>query len=352
MKRWMLSAGLIIISGLGFAAPASAQASTTATTTLSSGKPVKVSISKVGQNVKYAFAATVNKNVTFNVTNFNFSDNGSGGGIYLNFYEPGSNSSYTNSYFSSNGYYNFTPPEGGTWTLVVSPYSDSRGSMTLTFANDVPNQALTSAKPVSTTIAYSGQYATYTFNATVNKNVTFNVTKFNFSDNGSGGGIYLYFNEPGSNSSYTNSYFSSNGYYNFTPPQSGTWSIVLVPYSASTGSLTLTFANDVPNQALSAGKPVSTVITYSGQYAGYTFGASGNKTYNFNVAKFNFTDNGSGGGIYLYFYEPGTSSSYTNCYFDSNGKCSFKTPAGSGGTWSIALVPYSASVGSLTLTLN
>jgi hypothetical protein len=52
----------------------------------------------------------------------------------------------------------------------------------------------------------------------------------------------------------------------------------------------------------------------------------------------------------LYFYEPGSSSSYTSCTFIGNGPCTLKTPVG--GTWSIALVPYAASVGSLTIKLT
>ena len=104
----------------------------------------------------------------------------------------------------------------------------------------MPTRALTSATPVSTTIKYEGQEAGYTFAATKNKNVTFNVTKFNFTDDGSGGSAYLYFYEPGSSSAYATPGFSADGTYSFKTPVGGTWSIALVPYSASVGSLTLT----------------------------------------------------------------------------------------------------------------
>ena len=348
MKRWILIPCLIFIWALGLLAPAGAQASTTVPTKLTSGTPVKATVSKPGQQLEYTFAATVNKNVTFNVTHFDFTDNGSGGSFYLYFYEPGSSSVYASPGFNANGYYNFTPPEGGTWKITLVPYSNSVGSMTLTFANDVPTQALASATPVNTTIKYEGQEAGYTFTATANKNVTFNVTNFDFTNNGSAGSLYLYFYEPGSSSVYASPGFNANGYYNFTPPQSGTWSIALVPYSASVGSLTLTFANDVPTQALASGHPVSTTITYSGQEAGYTFAATENKNVTFNVTHFDFTNNGSAGSFYLYFYEPGSSSVYASPGFNANGYYNFTPPQS--GTWSIALVPYSASVGSLTLT--
>jgi hypothetical protein len=209
---------------------------------------------------------------------------------------------------------------------------------------------LTSGKPVKATISSPGQQVTYTFAATANKNVTFNVTHFNFTDSQGPVQVSLNFYEPGSSSLYTQANFQANGFYNFAPPESGTWKIALVPYAATVGSLTLTFANDVPTKALTSGTPVTTTLTYEGQEAGYTFAATANKNVTFNVTRFNFTDSQGPVQVSLNFYEPGSSSLYTQCNFQANGTCSLKTPVG--GTWKIALVPYAATVGSLTLKLT
>src|SRR5258708_19018756 len=53
----------------------------------------------------------------------------------------------------------------------------------------------------------------------------------------------------------------------FTTPITGTWSVKLVPYASSVGSLTLTFARDVATQALTSGTPVATTIKFEGQHA-------------------------------------------------------------------------------------
>jgi hypothetical protein len=348
MKRWVLVSCLVLISALGVLIPAGAQASTVSGGQLTSGKPVTATISTSGQQVEYTFAATANKNVTFNVTHFDFTDGGGPVEVFLVFYEPGSSSSYTQCDVTGNTYCNFTTPVGGTWKLVVVPYAASVGSLTLTFANNVPTKALTSGIPVTTTIKYEGQQAGYTFAATAKKNVTFNVTHFDFTDNGPAE-VFLVFYEPGSSSSYTQCDITGNTYCNFTAPVGGTWSIALVPYAGSVGSLTLTFANDVPTKALSSGVPVTTTIKYEGQQAGYTFAATADKSVTFKVTHFNFTDNGPAE-VFLVFYEPGSSSSYTQCDITGNTTCPVKTPVG--GTWSIALVPYAATVGSLTLTMN
>jgi hypothetical protein len=348
MKRWILAFFLALVPVLGVMAPAVAHATTVSGGALTSGKPVKATISIAGQTIQYTFAAKAHKHVTFQVTNFNFSDNGFGGDLYLNFYEPGSSSTYTSCYFSDNGYCDFTTPIGGTWKAVVDPNGGSVGSMTLTFANDVATKALTAGTPVATTIRFQGQNANYTFPATAKAHVTFQVTNFNFSDNGSGGDLYLNFRQPGSSSTYTSCYFSDNGYCDFTPPLTGTWSVVLDANGASTGSLMLTFADDVASQPLTSGTAVSTTIVFQGQNAGYTFAATQNKHVTFQVTNFNFSDNGSGGDLYLNFFEPGSSAVYTSCYFSANGYCDFTPPLT--GTWSAVLDANGASTGNLTLT--
>ena len=188
MKRWILVSCLAIISALVVLVPVGAQASTVSGGRLYSGKPVKATISTPGRQIKYTFSATAHEHVTFQVTQFNFSNGSSGGLVYLKFYEPGSTSTYKSCAFSDNGYCDFTTPITGTWSVKLVPYASSVGSLTLTFATDVATQALTSGTPVATTIKFEGQHAGYTFSATANKHVTFQLTQFIFSNGSSGEG--------------------------------------------------------------------------------------------------------------------------------------------------------------------
>src|SRR5207247_1179436 len=143
--------------------PVGAQASTVSGGQLYSGKSVKATISTAGQQIKYTFSATAGKHVTFQITQFNFSNGSSGGLVTLNFREPGSTSTYKSCSFSDDGYCDFITPLTGTWTVKLVPYSGSVGSLTLTFARDVATVALTSGTPVATTIKFEGQHAGYTF---------------------------------------------------------------------------------------------------------------------------------------------------------------------------------------------
>ena len=130
MKRWILVSCLLLISALGAMVPAAAQASIAVAGQLTSGKPVKATIAMPGQQVKYTFAATANKNVTFNVTHFNFTDSSGPVQVTLYFYEPGS-SPFTQCTFVSNSTCSFTTPVSGTWKVALVPYEASVGSLTL-----------------------------------------------------------------------------------------------------------------------------------------------------------------------------------------------------------------------------
>jgi hypothetical protein len=226
------------MSAFGVLVPAAAQASTVAGGQLTSGKPVTTTISATGQEVQYTFAATAKKNVAFNVTHFDFTDNGPVE-VSLNFYQPGSSSSYTQCYFTGNSFCNFTPPVGGTWKVALALSESTVGSLTLTLADNVPTWALTSGKPVTTTLGFEGQEAGYTFAATADKSVTFNVTHFDFTDNGPVE-VFLVFYQPGSSSPYTLCEVAGNTTCLVKTPVGGAWSIALVPYAATAGRLTLT----------------------------------------------------------------------------------------------------------------
>jgi hypothetical protein len=239
MKRWIMVFCLILISSLGLLIPAGAQASTVAAGQLASGNPVKATISKPGRTVTYTFAAAAKKNVTFNVTHFSFAQPGGPNEAFLVFYEPGSRTAYTTCDVGGSTHCNFTTPVGGIWSVALVPYEANVGSLTLTFANDVPARALTPGTPVTTTIKFAGQHAGYTFAATAKKNVTFNVTHFSFAQPGGPNEVFLVFYEPGSSRAYSTRDVGGTAICPLTPPVGGRWSIALIPYEANVGSLTL-----------------------------------------------------------------------------------------------------------------
>jgi hypothetical protein len=207
---------------------------------LTSGKPVKATISTSGHQVQYTFAATAEENVTFNVTHFDFTDASGPVEVFLEFHEPGSSGSFTTCGFTGNSFCNFTAPVGGSWSIALIPHAATVGSLSLTFASNVPTKALAPGAPVTTALKFEGQEAGYTFAATANKTVTFGVTHFDLTDASGPVEVFLELYEPGSSNSYTTCDVARNTTCPVKAPVGGTWSITLVPYAATAGRLTLT----------------------------------------------------------------------------------------------------------------
>jgi hypothetical protein len=81
---------------------------------------------------------------------------------------------------------------------VLEPQGLAAGTLTLTFADTVANQPLTSTTAAGATINVEGQWEDHTFNATEGDQVTFRASNFNLTNGASGGGsqVYLVFYEP------------------------------------------------------------------------------------------------------------------------------------------------------------
>ena len=97
-------------------------------------------------------------------------------------------------------------------------------------------------------------------------------------------------------------------------------------------------------------KPVKATISAPGQSLTFLFAATAKKNVTFNVTHFSFTQPGGPNEVFLVFYKPGSSTAYATCDVGGTTTCRLTTPVG--GTWSVALIPYEANVGSLTLKLT
>jgi hypothetical protein len=109
-------------------------------------------------------------------------------------------------------------------------------------------------------------------------------------------------------------------------------------------------ASTVAAGQLASGNPVKATISTPSQTVTYTFAATAKKNVTFNVTHFSFAQPGGPNEVFLVFYEPGSSRAYTTCDVGGTTICALTTPVG--GRWSIALIPYEANVGSLTLKLS
>jgi hypothetical protein len=142
---------------------------------------------------------------------------------------------------------------------------------------------------------------------------------------------------------------SSATYGDYTLNATGTWTVVLDPNNASTGSATLTFANDVPTRILSHGVAVTTAIPFRGQSANYTFAGTAGQHVTFDVSASTWTNGTLAGGATMILRSP--SNVVLGQFSISGGPTLGSFTLNATGTWTVVLDPNNASTGSATFKI-
>jgi hypothetical protein len=216
-------------------------------------------------------------------------------------------------------------------------------------ATTVTGGPLTPGVAVKATVAVPGDVVTYTFAGSVGQHVTFDVSASTWTNGTLPGGAYLVLKTP-SNAVFGSFSMSSGPTFgDFTLNATGTWTVVLDPNNASTGSTTFTLANDVPVQPLTRGVAVTTVIGFRGQRANYTFAGSVGQHVTFDVSASTWTNGTLPGGAYLYKSQP--SNAVFGSFSMSSGPTFGDFTLNATGTWTLVLDPNNASTGNTRFTL-
>jgi type II secretory pathway component PulM len=241
-----------------------------------------------------------------------------------------------------------TLPVTGTYTLLVDPYSEYTGQITLTLHEviDLSGTMTIGGPSVSANLTTPGQVARWTFSGTANQKVSVLVNSSTLgsctnasvkilhpdgTSLGSEGGCTGYFLEP------------------VTLPVTGTYTLLVNPYSEYTGQITLTLYDVVDlSGTLTPGGPSATAnITTPGQVARWTFSGTANQKVSVlvNSSTISSCTNGT-----LSILKPDgtvlvTAQSLCTNYFLAPATLPVT------GTYTLLVNPYSEYTGQITLTL-
>lgn len=168
-------------------------------------------------------------------------------------------------------------PTTGTYGILVDPrYADPR-NMTLTLSEEVGGAIVIDGSALPLTLTRVGQVARVTFDATAGQRLNLAVTSATLS-------TALSILKPDGSSWVTTS-VSNNSVVDTGPaPTTGTYTIVLNPGPAVTGSLTLTLSAEIAGSIAMGGSPVSVSITRPGQKARLTFSGTATQRVSLNIA--------------------------------------------------------------------
>jgi hypothetical protein len=165
--------------------------------------------------------------------------------------------------------WHLTLPATGTYTILIDPYSTTTGSVTLTLSSEInAGTIVADGSSVTGTINRVGQRARMTFDGTAGQIVSLGVNATlpgccNFL------GIY---NPDGSLLDQSGVSLTLDSNWHLTLPATGTYTILIDPYSTTTGSVTLTLSSEVNGGAVTInGSSVPITISRVGQRARLTF---------------------------------------------------------------------------------
>jgi uncharacterized protein YhfF len=304
------------------------------------GVPVGITITTPGQNARLTFSGTTGQRVSLNITAVTV------GSSYVSIYNPAGTTLVSAASVNTGG--KFIEPLSlsvtGTYTILLDPSGNYIGGATLTLYDvvDVSATITPGGSPVSYTVAAPGQNARYTFTGTVGQRVSLLMTSVTTSCNVNiykpDGGILAGYNNPGSGAVIDTQ----------TLPAAGTYTILVDPFFASAGAITLTLydvGSDVTGSITPGGSALTVTISVPGQSARVTFSGTAGQLVSLNLT--NVTISSS----YVSISKPDSTNLVAQTFVNTSGKFIDTQTLPTTGTYTILLDPSSNYTGNATLTL-
>ena len=235
-----------------------------------------------------------------------------------------------------------TLPVTGTYTIVVDPNSTFTGTMNLTLHNvpsDVTGTITAGGAPVTVTTTTPGQNASLSFTGTTGQRISLDLTSVTLASSA------VTVKKPDGTTLFSAANVGTAGTFfdAVTLPATGTYTILIDPALAATGSMTLTLYDipaNVTGTIVIGGADVSVTINTPGQNAQLTFTGTAGQIVSLDW-------NGTiGYGIPPYIVNPDGTTLSASFWYEANG---YRLPVT--GTYTIAIDPFGSDTGQTTFTL-
>ncbi|MEV6982689.1 RHS repeat-associated core domain-containing protein [Sphaerisporangium sp. NPDC051017] len=312
-------------------------------TLTTTGPGVAATITRPGQDAAYTFAGTAGVPLTLGVTGNSLTK-----AAYVDVVAPGGAVVVDDHYVSAGQSEKIdiaALPATGTYRVVADPVQAGTGAATFTLSTWVDAGTLTPTGPgVTATITRPGQNAQLTFAGTAHIPVS-----LGFTASSIGEPAYVDVIAPDGTVVDDDHYVNGADEIDLPdPPRTGTYTIVVRPTRAATGSVTLTLSRRVSGGALTPGGPAGTAtISRPGQDAVFTFdGTAGQRP------SLGFTGAAAfgGGGVYVGVYEPDGSELDTRWVSQDQIVDVADLPVA--GTYTVVVDPYRAGTGQIGVALT
>jgi subtilisin family serine protease len=323
------------------------------------GSPVTVTTTGPGQNARLTFNGSANQRVSVRMTNVTMGSS-TCCGVYVSILKPDGTALVSPTFAGTNGGFidAKTLTVSGTHTVVVDPLDISTGSMTLTLYDVPADPAPTitpGGAPATVAMTVPGQNARPAFSGTAGRQIALGVSGVTVGTSAYSG-LQVSILKPDGTALVTPATFGTNGGLidTRTLPVSGTYTIVVDPQGAATGSATLTLEDipaDVTATLTSGGPSVTVANTEPRQNMRVSFtGIAGQRV---SVGVTGVTVGTSTCcGVRLSLLKPDGTAFAGPVLVGTSGGDVDTNPLPSGGTYTILVDPQDLMTGSVTLTLS
>jgi YD repeat-containing protein len=304
------------------------------------GSAVTVTTTVPGQNGWLEFSGTAGQRISLHSTGKTFPEvaveikKPDGSLLYSQYINNGANSAFIDATLL---------PTTGTYKILVNPYYQYTGSITLTLydVTDVSG-TITMGTPITATTTTPGQNVQYTFSGTSGQKVSLNLTGVSFSQ------CSVYIKKP-DGTNLTSTVISTGGYFSepLSLPTTGTYTILLDPYTTYTGNITVGLYEvvDVTGTLIIGDPAITSTITTPGQRALYTFSGAASQQVTVQVTSNTIT------GVWVRILKPDGSTLYQTSSTASSFNLATQTLPTTG-TYTVVIDPETTKTGSLNVNLT
>jgi subtilisin family serine protease len=307
------------------------------------GPAVTAAITTPGQNGRLGFDGTAGQRVSVKLSPGTIS------GSYVSIHKADGTSVGTSSYVGTSGGFVDTRalPDTGRYTILIDPQGAATGSMAATLYNVPADAAATiSAGGPSVTIAATtpGQNARLTFDGQAGQRVSVKVGQTTISSSA------VSIIKPDGKALGNITYAGNSGGFVDTRalPAAGSYTILIDPQGAATGSATVTLY-DVPADLAGAitigGGPTPVTISTPGQNARFTFDGQAGRRISLQLSSVTISLS------YVTIWRPDGTRIGPNNMVTTAGR-TITADLSTDGTYAIVIDPQAAATGSMTMTLT
>ncbi|BFU89616.1 MAG: hypothetical protein NTAFB01_08030 [Nitrospira sp.] len=303
------------------------------------GAAVPLTMSRVGQNVRYTFTGTVGQTISLGITSVTITS------LNVSILKPDGTILVAPAPFTTSGgaIDSQVLPSSGTYAILVDPSSVYTGNITLTLYNtpDVTGTITINGATVSPTLTVPGQRARYTFSGTAGQWVNLGLTAVTMTSSN----VSMF--KPDGSTLASTGIGTAGG--SLDPvsalPTTGTYTIVVDPSGLATGTMTLTLTSPLIGTITLDGAAVPLSLTKVGQTARYTFSGTSGQWLSLGLTSVTISSST------VTLLKPDGTSLASTTVGTTGGGLEPPSTLPTTGTYTIVIDPWGTNTGTITLTL-